>query len=54
MSLGRTEEALREYLVCLSIEPDSRLAKTEVNKVNPTLELQSSSCESSCVQLILK
>uniref|UniRef100_A0A671Y3A0 LON peptidase N-terminal domain and ring finger 3 n=1 Tax=Sparus aurata TaxID=8175 RepID=A0A671Y3A0_SPAAU len=48
VSLGRTEEALREYLMCLSIEPDCRLAKTEVNKVNPTLELQSSPCESSC------
>lgn len=34
VSLGRTEEALREYLVCLSIEPDCRLAKTEVYKVN--------------------
>uniref|UniRef100_A0A667ZA56 LON peptidase N-terminal domain and ring finger 3 n=1 Tax=Myripristis murdjan TaxID=586833 RepID=A0A667ZA56_9TELE len=36
VSLGRTEEALREYLVCLSIEPDCRLAKTEAHKVNPT------------------
>lgn len=34
MSLGRTEEALREYLVCLSLEPDCRLAKTEAHKVN--------------------
>lgn len=33
MSLGRTEEALREYLLCLSIEPDCRLAKTEAHKV---------------------
>lgn len=33
MSLGRTEEALREYLVCLSIEPDCRLAKTEAHKL---------------------
>ena len=33
VSLGRTEEALREYLVCLSIEPDCRLAKTEAHKV---------------------
>uniref|UniRef100_A0A8D3DKM3 LON peptidase N-terminal domain and RING finger protein 3 n=1 Tax=Scophthalmus maximus TaxID=52904 RepID=A0A8D3DKM3_SCOMX len=32
VSLGRTEEALREYLVCLSIEPDCRLAKTEAHK----------------------
>ncbi|XP_070692688.1 LON peptidase N-terminal domain and RING finger protein 3-like [Pempheris klunzingeri] len=31
--LGRTEEALREYLVSLSIEPDCRLAKTEVHKL---------------------
>nr|XP_046262201.1 LON peptidase N-terminal domain and RING finger protein 3-like isoform X2 [Scatophagus argus] len=31
--LGRTEEALREYLVCLSIDPDCRLAKTEVHKL---------------------
>lgn len=51
VSLGRTEEALREYLMCLSIEPDCRLAKTEINKVNPTLELQSSPCESSCGSL---
>uniref|UniRef100_A0A3Q0R7R7 LON peptidase N-terminal domain and ring finger 3 n=1 Tax=Amphilophus citrinellus TaxID=61819 RepID=A0A3Q0R7R7_AMPCI len=36
VSLGRTEEALREYLVCLSIEPDCRLAKTEAHKVNMT------------------
>lgn len=34
VTLGRTEEALREYLVCLSIEPDCRLAKTEAHKVN--------------------
>lgn len=34
VTLGRTEEALREYLVCLSIEPDCRLAKTESHKVN--------------------
>ncbi|XP_070769392.1 LON peptidase N-terminal domain and RING finger protein 3-like [Enoplosus armatus] len=33
VSLGRTEDALREYLVCLSIEPDCRLAKTEVHKL---------------------
>uniref|UniRef100_A0A8C6KCD6 LON peptidase N-terminal domain and ring finger 3 n=1 Tax=Nothobranchius furzeri TaxID=105023 RepID=A0A8C6KCD6_NOTFU len=33
VSLGRTEEALREYLVCLSIEPDCRLAKSEAHKV---------------------
>ncbi|XP_041800577.1 LON peptidase N-terminal domain and RING finger protein 3-like [Chelmon rostratus] len=33
VSLGRTEEALREYLVCLSIEPECRLAKTEVYKL---------------------
>ncbi|XP_037117802.1 LON peptidase N-terminal domain and RING finger protein 3-like isoform X1 [Syngnathus acus] len=33
MSLGRTEEALREYLLCLSIEPDCRLARNEANKV---------------------
>lgn len=35
VSLGRTEEALREYLVCLSVEPDCRLAKAEAHKVNP-------------------
>uniref|UniRef100_A0A665TBB7 LON peptidase N-terminal domain and ring finger 3 n=1 Tax=Echeneis naucrates TaxID=173247 RepID=A0A665TBB7_ECHNA len=34
VSLGRTEEALREYLLCVSIEPDCRLAKTEAHKVN--------------------
>ncbi|KAI3351997.1 hypothetical protein L3Q82_020825 [Scortum barcoo] len=33
MSLGRTEEALRECLVCLSIEPDFKLAKTEAHKL---------------------
>ncbi|XP_051275042.1 LON peptidase N-terminal domain and RING finger protein 3 [Dicentrarchus labrax] len=33
VSLGRTEEALREYLVCLSVEPDSRVAKTEAHKL---------------------
>ncbi|KAM6924011.1 LON peptidase N-terminal domain and RING finger protein 3-like [Xenentodon cancila] len=32
-TLGRTEEALREYLVCLSIEPDCRSAKTEALKL---------------------
>ncbi|XP_028314728.1 LON peptidase N-terminal domain and RING finger protein 3-like [Gouania willdenowi] len=31
--LGSTEEALREYLVCLSIEPDCRLAKAEAHKL---------------------
>lgn len=33
VSLGRIEEALREYLVCLSIEPDCKLAKTEAYKL---------------------
>ncbi|KAG7518607.1 LON peptidase N-terminal domain and RING finger protein 3 [Solea senegalensis] len=33
VSLGRAEEALREYLVCLSMEPDCRLAKTESYKL---------------------
>uniref|UniRef100_A0A1A7Z473 LON peptidase N-terminal domain and ring finger 3 n=1 Tax=Iconisemion striatum TaxID=60296 RepID=A0A1A7Z473_9TELE len=33
VSLRRTEEALREYLVCLSIEPDCRLAKSEAHKL---------------------
>ncbi|KAM3867232.1 LON peptidase N-terminal domain and RING finger protein 3-like [Diretmus argenteus] len=33
VALGRTEEALREYLVCLSIEPDCRLARTEAYKL---------------------
>lgn len=37
VSLGRTEEALREYLVCLSIEPDCRLAKAEAHRVSPSL-----------------
>ncbi|XP_061581859.1 LON peptidase N-terminal domain and RING finger protein 3-like [Cololabis saira] len=32
-SLGRTEEALREYLVCLSIEPDCRSAKSDALKL---------------------
>lgn len=34
VSLGRTEEALREYLLCLSIEPDCKLAKAEAQRVN--------------------
>ncbi|XP_077465913.1 LON peptidase N-terminal domain and RING finger protein 3-like isoform X2 [Stigmatopora argus] len=33
VSLGRTEEALREYLLCLSIEPECRLARNEAHKV---------------------
>uniref|UniRef100_A0A3P9JFE2 LON peptidase N-terminal domain and ring finger 3 n=1 Tax=Oryzias latipes TaxID=8090 RepID=A0A3P9JFE2_ORYLA len=33
VSLGRTDEALREYLVSLSIEPDCKLAKTEALKL---------------------
>ncbi|XP_065814885.1 LON peptidase N-terminal domain and RING finger protein 3 [Labrus bergylta] len=33
MSLGRTEEALREYLLCLSLEPECRLAKNEAHKL---------------------
>ncbi|XP_061691092.1 LON peptidase N-terminal domain and RING finger protein 3-like isoform X2 [Syngnathoides biaculeatus] len=33
VSLGRTEEALREYLLCLSIEPECRLARNEANKL---------------------
>ncbi|KAM9376700.1 LON peptidase N-terminal domain and RING finger protein 3-like [Pholidichthys leucotaenia] len=33
VSLGRKEDALREYLVCLSIEPDCRLANMEVHKL---------------------
>ncbi|KAL6118122.1 lonrf3 [Pungitius sinensis] len=33
VSLGRTEEALRAYLVCLSIEPDCRLAKAEAHRL---------------------
>ncbi|KAM4732813.1 LON peptidase N-terminal domain and RING finger protein 3-like [Anableps anableps] len=33
VSLGRTEDALREYLICLSIEPDCRLAKAEAHKL---------------------
>ncbi|XP_037531967.1 LON peptidase N-terminal domain and RING finger protein 3-like, partial [Nematolebias whitei] len=33
VSFGRIEEALREYLICLSIEPDCRLAKTEAHKL---------------------
>lgn len=32
-SLGRSEEALREYLLCLSIEPDCSLARTEAHKL---------------------
>ncbi|XP_015238871.1 PREDICTED: LON peptidase N-terminal domain and RING finger protein 3 [Cyprinodon variegatus] len=33
VSLGRTEDALREYLICLSIEPDCRLAKAEAHRL---------------------
>ncbi|XP_026213086.1 LON peptidase N-terminal domain and RING finger protein 3 [Anabas testudineus] len=33
VSLCRTEEALREYLTCLSIEPDCKLARTEAQKL---------------------
>ncbi|XP_021166241.2 LON peptidase N-terminal domain and RING finger protein 3 isoform X1 [Fundulus heteroclitus] len=33
VSLGRTEDALREYLICLSIEPECRLAKAEAHKL---------------------
>ncbi|XP_029021875.1 LON peptidase N-terminal domain and RING finger protein 3-like [Betta splendens] len=33
VSLGRTEEALREYLLCLSIEPDCKLAKAEAQRL---------------------
>ncbi|XP_077588680.1 LON peptidase N-terminal domain and RING finger protein 3-like [Stigmatopora nigra] len=33
VSLGRTEEALREYLLCLSIEPECRLARNEAHKL---------------------
>uniref|UniRef100_A0AAQ5Y2C6 LON peptidase N-terminal domain and ring finger 3 n=1 Tax=Amphiprion ocellaris TaxID=80972 RepID=A0AAQ5Y2C6_AMPOC len=43
VSLGRTEEALREYLLCLSMEPDCRVAKTEAPKVNMTSVSVSSS-----------
>lgn len=32
-SVGRTEDALREYLICLSIEPSCRLAKVEAHKL---------------------
>ncbi|KAM9849935.1 LOW QUALITY PROTEIN: LON peptidase N-terminal domain and RING finger protein 3-like [Aulostomus maculatus] len=33
VSLGRTDEALREFLLCLSIEPDCRLARAEAHKL---------------------
>ncbi|XP_053734849.1 LON peptidase N-terminal domain and RING finger protein 3-like [Synchiropus splendidus] len=33
VSLGRTEEALQEYLLCLSIEPDCKPAKSEALKI---------------------
>lgn len=29
---------MKEYLVCLSIEPDCKLAETEAQKVNPSLD----------------
>lgn len=33
VTLGKTEEALREYLVCISLESESKLAKTEAQKL---------------------
>ncbi|XP_043983326.1 LON peptidase N-terminal domain and RING finger protein 3-like [Gambusia affinis] len=33
VSLGRTDDALKEYLICLSLEPDCRLAKAEAHKL---------------------
>uniref|UniRef100_UPI0037E9629F LON peptidase N-terminal domain and RING finger protein 3-like isoform X2 n=1 Tax=Semicossyphus pulcher TaxID=241346 RepID=UPI0037E9629F len=47
VSMGRTEEALREYLVCLSIEPDCRLAKTEAHKTRGPSQLSSQSIPAS-------
>ncbi|XP_007568439.1 LON peptidase N-terminal domain and RING finger protein 3 [Poecilia formosa] len=33
VSLGRTDDALKEYLICLSLEPDCRLAKAEAHRL---------------------
>ncbi|KAJ3588517.1 hypothetical protein NHX12_012109 [Muraenolepis orangiensis] len=33
VSLGRSEDALKEYLVCLSLQPDCKLAKSEAQKL---------------------
>lgn len=41
ITLGKTEEALREYLVCISLEPESKLAKSEAQKVNISLKMTS-------------
>lgn len=55
VSLGRMEEALREYLVCLSIEPDCRLAKTEAHKVNPFLcSLRQNACLSHAKRRLMR
>lgn len=34
VSLRRNEDALKEYLVCLSLQPDCKLAKSEAQKVD--------------------
>ncbi|XP_067104155.1 LON peptidase N-terminal domain and RING finger protein 3-like isoform X1 [Osmerus mordax] len=33
VTLGKTEEALREYLVCISLESDCKVARTEAQKI---------------------
>ncbi|CAL8358381.1 unnamed protein product [Merluccius merluccius] len=33
VSLGRSEDALKEYLVCLSLQPDCKVAKSEAQKL---------------------
>ncbi|CAL8301558.1 unnamed protein product [Arctogadus glacialis] len=33
VSLGRSDEALKEYLLCLTLQPDCKLAKTEAQKL---------------------
>ncbi|KAJ8015212.1 hypothetical protein DPEC_G00023790 [Dallia pectoralis] len=33
VSLGKCEEALREYLIVITLDPDSKLAKTEAQKI---------------------
>lgn len=33
VTLGKCEEALREYLVVIALDPESKLAKTEAQKI---------------------
>uniref|UniRef100_A0A8C5ATI3 LON peptidase N-terminal domain and RING finger protein 3-like n=1 Tax=Gadus morhua TaxID=8049 RepID=A0A8C5ATI3_GADMO len=39
VSLGRSDDALKEYLLCLTLQPDCKLAKTEAQKVHYYVDL---------------